>query len=105
MNAELIMGRIKVHAKNGTALIEEWQNLIWKEKGTKKEENPACPNHRADAALYAWRFAYQYLSEAPKPAPAYGSQAWMQAEVERMEAEALEYFTKEAEIDDPDYYS
>lgn len=92
MNAELIQGKIRVHS-NCTALIEEWQNLVWKEKGIKREENPSCDNHLADACLYAWRFAYQYLSQKPKPKPLYGTPEWQAVEVSEMEEAAEEYFT------------
>jgi hypothetical protein len=104
MNAELILGRIKINAKNGTGLIEEWQNLVWKEKGIKREENPACPNHLADACLYAWRYTYQYLSEKPAPKPVHGSAAWAEQEINDMENAAIDYFTRlEQENGDDDY--
>lgn len=94
MNAELILGRIKVNAKNGTVLIDEWQNLVWREKGTKREENPACPNHTADATLYAWRYCYSYLSAPPVPKPKPGTPEWFEKEVSDMEQAAIDYFTR-----------
>lgn len=98
MNAELIQGHIKVHAKDGTDLIEEWQNLVWKDKGLKREENPSCENHLSDACLYAWRFTYQYLSgPAPRKAPVYGSKEWAEAQVNEMEEAAEEWFKKQEE--------
>lgn len=101
MNAELIQARIKVHPKFGRALVDEWLNLVWKEKGNKREENPSCDNHLADACLYAWRYCYQYLSEAPKAVMAYKSKEWYEAEVNAMEEAAMEHFTTIAEATDP----
>lgn len=69
MNAELIQSKIKL--LTGTeGLSDEWGKLIWATDGDKivvpRKENPNCANHLADAALYAWRFCYQYLSTAFK---------------------------------------
>jgi len=108
MNAELIMARIKVVGNKAAKLVEEWKGLIGKEKGIKREENPSCPNHLADACLYAWRYCYQYLSEAPTPIPKNGTAEYYKYEADRMEEEALEYFTKQYENalpgSDDDYY-
>lgn len=106
MNAELILGRIKVNLKTGTALIQEWQNLVWKEqkgnKINKREENPACANHLADATLYAWRYTYSYLSQkAPGPKPVWGSQEWANQQTTEMEEAAMEYFTALEDAKDP----
>lgn len=105
MNSEFIFANIKVSPRgcsegvlnSGTksdslGLIEEYQGLIWDPrvpKGKPRKEHVACQNHLADAALYAWRFCYQYLSKAP-PAlpPQVGSHEWLQAEAERMREEA-----------------
>lgn len=94
MNSELICGNIKLHSKAAWALAQEWQNLIWKEKGTKREENPSCDNHLSDACLYAWRFCYNYLGQRPSKPILPGTQEYYDAEVERMESEAEEYFKK-----------
>lgn len=101
MNAELILGRIKVQEKLGAKLIDEWSNLVWKEKGNKREENPACDNHLADACLYAWRYCYQYLSVAATTKPAYKSKEWYDAQVNDMEQAAIEYFTNQEKAEDP----
>lgn len=70
MNAEFIQGKIKLLP--GTEdLSSEYGSLIWTMDGDKiaipRKENPNCANHAADAALYAWRFCYPYLSEPQKP--------------------------------------
>lgn len=99
MNAEFIQGHIKLQKQSCQKLIEEYQNLVWKEKGLKREENPACDNHLADAALYAWRFCYQYLSQpAPKPLPKWGTPERQQMEAEAMEEAAMEFFLAQEEM-------
>lgn len=66
MNAEILSGRIKIVDSDSTLpLRDEWGSLVWDERSKKREEHPACDNHCADAALYAWRECYQYLSQPP----------------------------------------
>jgi len=103
MNAEFILGRIKVitSACNGgiqnsgkktqeqesLALHDEYGGLVWDERALvkgKREEHPRCPNHLADAALYAWRYCFQYLSKAPLPLPVQGDAEWYREEEERL---------------------
>jgi hypothetical protein len=73
MNSDLIMGNIKLLESETAEIVEEWAALVWDEDValTKKQENPACSNHLADALLYAWRYAYNYVfekfTEKPKP--------------------------------------
>lgn len=93
MNAELIQARIKVDSVHGLELMDEWQNLVWKEKGLKREENPACDNHLSDACLYAWRYCYSYLSEKFVSKPEYQSKEWFEKEVSDMEQAAIDHFT------------
>lgn len=62
MNAEMIQGKIKLSSEC-QELKDEYLNLIWDEKSLKKQEHPNCANHLTDAALYAWRFCYQFLSK------------------------------------------
>lgn len=66
MNAELIQGHIKLLRGHCDLLIDEWKALIWDDKSAVKKEHSLCDNHLADAALYAWRYCYQFLSERPK---------------------------------------
>lgn len=68
MNAEFIQGKIKL-SKDCQKLKDEYLNLIWNDKSLKREEHPNCENHLTDAALYAWRFCYQFLSQMPKDKP------------------------------------
>jgi len=62
MNGEFIQGNIKLSAAAGD-LADEYMGLIWNDKGVTRQEHPNCPNHLADAALYAWRYCFQYLSD------------------------------------------
>jgi hypothetical protein len=106
MNAEFIQGNIKLHDKLACNLTTEYQNLVWTEKGGQlvlpKRENPSCANHLADAALYIWRYTYQYLSgPAPTPKPKWGTPEWHLAETERMQEEAQEYFERQEAATDP----
>lgn len=72
MNAEFIQSKIKLD-RSCTDLIEEYRTLVWKEDGDRialpRKEHPNLPNHLADAALYAWRFCYQWLATPIKPKP------------------------------------
>jgi len=66
MNAEFIQAKIKLSPET-QPLKDEYLGLIWNDKSLKKEEHPNCANHLCDAALYAWRFCYQFLSQPEKP--------------------------------------
>lgn len=65
MNAEMIAGKIKLSAEC-QELKDEYLGLIWNDRSLRREEHPNCDNHLCDAALYAWRFCYQFLSQKPK---------------------------------------
>lgn len=71
MNAEFIQGKIKVNPVLSRELPEEYKTLVWEIEGDKiaipRKENSACANHLADATLYAWRYAYAFLSQAAQP--------------------------------------
>lgn len=75
MNGELIQGNIKLIEDDNEDLIEEWQTLVWDDRGAKRQENSACPNHLCDSTLYAWRACYNYVSKAPKDTPPPSSEA------------------------------
>jgi hypothetical protein len=95
MNSEFIMARIKLNVLYNQDYIKELNTLIWDDKSLKRQEHPNCENHICDAALYAWRFTYQYYSEKPFQMPKYGTQEWDNYEVKRMEDEAIEYFEEQ----------
>lgn len=93
MNAELIQGRVKFgplcHQKFGpprkeTSIIDEYLYLIWderKRKLGKKIEHSSCENHLCDAALYAWRFCWQFLASPAVKKFDYKNPAHMQEKV------------------------
>ena len=101
MNGEFIQARIKVSPLRCSQLADEYAGLIWDERSLKHEEHPNCPNDLADAALYAWRLCYSYLSEAVDPPPKLGSPEWHEQEEEEMlQAEIRRYHERrEAEAD------
>jgi hypothetical protein len=102
MNGEFIIGRIRL--KKGPAcepLREEYSSLVWNKKKLettgKREEHEACENHCADGALYAWRFCYQYLSQALPSRPAPGSVQDLQEQEDALELAAEEQFRQQQE--------
>lgn len=67
MNSDLITGRIKLIKADTETLQTEWRELIWDPRALllgKRKEHPSCDNHLSDAALYSWRYCYNYLSES-----------------------------------------
>lgn len=76
MNSDLIGGNILcLPAMAG--LVEEWGSLIWDERNGTLLENKACQNHGTDAALYCWRYAYNYLAVQPAEVIQKNTDAWM----------------------------
>lgn len=100
MNAEFIKGTIRLSRNAAHDLANEYKGLIWKTRpdGLKRIEHPNCPNHLTDAALYAWRFCYQYASQLPKQKPVYGSKEYYEAEVDRMEQQAYDRAVEQSQV-------
>lgn len=66
MNSDMRLGHVKV--VSGDDLIEEWSHLIWDSDSERRQEDSRYANHLADACLYLWRYAYNYLAvPAVKP--------------------------------------
>jgi len=64
MNGDMICGNIKVNMDSASDLIDEYDGLVWDVRIIdRRVEHPSCPNHCADATLYAWRNCYNYMSE------------------------------------------
>ncbi len=99
MNAELIQGKIKLLENTTEALSEEWLTLVWDEKSLTKKENSACPNHLADATLYAWRYCYNYLASKYKPTPSPNSKEavddFWEREASKVGKEAVPFWERE----------
>jgi len=88
MNAEFIQKKILAlpETKN---LQEEWATLVWETENGKvcdpRKEHPGLPNHLTDAALYLWRYCYQYLFKKEEAGPAFGSQEhWEPKHIEKL---------------------
>ena len=98
MNAEMIQAKIKVDPKKNPELINEWLGLIWKTKADQlvlpKVENPNCPNHLADACLYAWRYCFNYYGQLPPEKLKKGTKEYYQKLTEDLENAAMEHFTR-----------
>lgn len=88
MNSDLQRGLVKVHRPVAKELAEEWMNLIWDTEKEQKVEDPRYPNHLADAALYAWRFCYNYAAEERSVDPQKDTddymKQWWEEEAERL---------------------
>lgn len=85
LDNDLALGQLVVDTTRAADLVEEWGSLIWDAKAkarSKMLEDPRCPNHCADSALYVWRMSRGYRA---KPAPA---QRPRPGTVEAAEAEA-----------------
>lgn len=101
MNDEFKLGLIKLASPATDELAEEYGDLVWdkeeKEKSGKKVEHPNCENHLADAALYSWRYCYQYLSTGKeKPPPPKTAEEkvneWEEQEAERVAGQRKKQF-------------
>lgn len=59
-------------------------------------EDPRCPNHCSDAALYAYRRARHYLHEDPVPSPKKGDDKWLETQIlDQKRRNDLAWFDKE----------
>jgi hypothetical protein len=67
MNADFTMGNIKLIMPDCVELEEEYFNLIWDDKSSKREEHPGCENHGSDGALYSWRECYHHRAAPARP--------------------------------------
>jgi hypothetical protein len=88
MNGDFLSQRILL-GPAAQPLTKEYAKLIKDPRSDIPREKDGLPNHAADAALYAWRHCYHYLSQTPAPPTTYGSPEWAQAEQQRMEDRAI----------------
>lgn len=63
MNGDFESGRLKVVRGRNLDLIGDWSKIAWSED--RKTDDGRNPDHRADAALYAWRRSYAFSSRLP----------------------------------------
>lgn len=88
MNADFQRGKIQVLSDCAESLATEYENLVWDSESMERREDGRYPNHLTDAALYAWRYCYNYLSEPAPKEPSRDSQEYMDR-LEEQEAEAM----------------
>lgn len=95
LNDALRTGRFR--AKNTSRFANDSMLLEWdmdKARPDKKVISDRFHSDIVDAALYAFRESPSYSYQEPARTPKYGSKEWAEAEVERMEKEAIDFFTK-----------
>lgn len=98
MNDDLRTGRLK--AKKNSRFAQDCLKVEWdfsKSRPDKKVISDRFHSDICDAVLYAWRVSYAYSHEPKKPVHKWGTPEWAKEEEERIEEEALEYFTKKEE--------
>lgn len=91
MNSEFIQRKIFVTPK-AQELKDEFSTLVWEtDNGKVKEprkEHPGIPNHLTDAALYLWRYCFQYLwKPSESPVEYHSQQRWEPEHIKRIEEE------------------
>lgn len=90
MNDEFIQGKIKLLPET-EPLQTEYKALIWVTDANQKvieprKENPILPNDCCDAALYNWRYCYQYLwQNIPLPPNPNDQSCWEPAHITKLE--------------------
>lgn len=90
MNDDFMGGFLKLQQGSAYAqeIAELARDLDWPPPDHAEaapREDPRCPNHLSDAALYGFRSAYHYLHREEVPPPKRGEPAWYAREVERIE--------------------
>lgn len=91
MNSDFQNGIVKLVDQKTKELQNELLSLIWDSEEDTRVEDHRYPNHLTDAALYAWRYCYNYSpSELPKkvkPNTEEFMDAWWEKEAERIAIE------------------
>lgn len=91
MNSDLIQCKILVNEPECEALLDEWTTLIWDDRAITPQELKTCDNHAADSALYAWRYARNFLEEEEikydRSPAAEVERRWEQLRIEQLEEE------------------
>jgi hypothetical protein len=67
MNTDLVTGKVRLVEDMTVPLVDEWKSLVWDEDARIPTELSSCDNHLADATLYLWRFARNYLAKPEPP--------------------------------------
>jgi hypothetical protein len=80
LDDDLVAGRILVNPATCSALITEWNELVWYDRAlerNKRQENPTLPNHLSDATLYMHRHCYQWASRELEKVYVPGTKEWL----------------------------
>lgn len=97
VNNDIRTGKLRV--REGGVLLAEWRVHRWAKLRSStglRVEDPATPNHAADAALYAHRHSYHHRGKVETPPPPPGTPARLEQEEREVEA-ALEQEVDEME--------
>jgi hypothetical protein len=105
MNDALRRGEIM--ASTSSRFAQDCMKLEWdmdKSTPDKKRVSSRFHSDICDAVLYAWRESYSYTHDTTaKDAPKYGTKEYWDAEQEKMESEAEEFFLSQEVKDDFDW--
>jgi hypothetical protein len=63
LNTDLATSKIHVVTSECGDLLGEWSTLLWDERAHSPKELASCENHCADAVLYGWRYARNFMFE------------------------------------------
>lgn len=81
LNGALVTGDLKLVVGKNRDLVAEMEGLPWDEDMLLPAEG--FEDHVCDAMLYGWRAAKAWAGKAPKPKPAYGTEAYWAERDER----------------------
>lgn len=98
MNSDFQKGLIKVVDGVADNLIDEWMNLIWDTEKNQRIEDSRYENHLADAALYAWRYCYNYVQQEKPRTLDRDSEEFVDAWLEKEAIRIASQKTKEGEL-------
>lgn len=89
INADLRNGVYKIVGQDNP-LIKEMTDLVWKTRPNRERiEHPAQPNDVCDAALYAYRYTYQFRYEEITAPPKAGTKQYWDEEANKIEKALL----------------
>lgn len=72
MNSALAHGQIRVVVPACRPLIDEWSALVWDERSITPKTKEGCEDHCADAGLYGFRYARNFIWSPEDPPPPTG---------------------------------
>lgn len=84
-------------AKSGSHFANDSMRMEWDLNKSTPERKVVSDRYHSDicdAVLYAWRYSYSFTYTKPVDAPKYGTKEYWDAERDRMEEQAEEYFKR-----------